>query len=71
MVLLIYIIQANIPVIIMGETGCGKTAFITKLTQILNNGRKLLEIIKIHPGINDEKIYKAMKKMNELAKKQD
>ena len=36
-----------------------------------NNGRKLLEIIKIHPGINDEKIYKAMKKMNELAKKQD
>ena len=71
MVLLIYRIQANIPVIIMGETGCGKTALITKLNQILNNGEKLLKIIQIHPGINDEKICEEMKKTNELAKKQD
>ena len=71
MVLLIYRIQANVPVIIMGETGCGKTALITKLNQILNNGEKLLKIIQIHPGINDEKICEEMKKTNELAKKQD
>ena len=36
MLLLMYRIRANIPVIIMGETGCGKTALITKLNQILN-----------------------------------
>ena len=30
MILLLYSIQANVPVIIMGETGCGKTALITK-----------------------------------------
>ena len=71
MVLLIYRIQANVPVIIMGETGCGKTALITKLNQILNNGEKLLEIIQIHPGINDKIICEEMKRMNELAKKQD
>ena len=45
MILLIYRIQANIPVIIMGETGCGKTLLIKKLNQILNNGNELLEII--------------------------
>ena len=38
MVLILYRIQAKIPVIIMGETGCGKTALIIKLNQILNNG---------------------------------
>ena len=36
MVLLIYRIQANVPVIIMGETGCGKTSLIIKLNQLLN-----------------------------------
>ena len=53
MVLLIYRIQANVPVIIMGETGCGKTTLIKKLCQILNNGEKLdkiIKIINIHPG---------------------
>ena len=35
MVLLIYRIKANVPVILMGETGCGKTALITKLNQLL------------------------------------
>ena len=68
MVLLIYRIQADVPVIIMGETGCGKTALITKLNQIINNGKKLLGIIKIHPGINDEKICEEMKEMNKSAK---
>ena len=43
MILLIYRIKANIPVIIMGETGCGKTALITKLNELLNNGKKQLK----------------------------
>ena len=71
MVLLIYRIKANVPVIIMGETGCGKTSLITKLSQILNNGEKLVEIINIHPGITDEEISKKMKEINEKAKKQE
>jgi midasin (ATPase involved in ribosome maturation) len=62
MVLLAYRIKANIPVIIMGDTGCGKTALIIKLNQILNNGENKVEIINIHPGITDDKLCKIMDK---------
>ena len=71
MVLLIYRIKANVPVIIMGETGCGKTCLITKLNQILNNGKKSVEIFNIHPGITDEEISKKMEEMNKKAKGQE
>ena len=71
MVLLVYRIKANVPVIIMGETGCGKTSLIIKLSQILNNGEKLVEIINIHPGITDEDICKRMKEINGKATKQE
>jgi len=68
MVLLVYRIKANVPVILMGETGCGKTALITKLNQILNNGETNVEIINIHPGITDEKLCDYMEKVDAKAK---
>ena len=68
MVLLVYRIKANVPVIIMGETGCGKTSLIKKLSQILNNGEELVKIINVHPGTTDEEITKKMEEMNEIAK---
>ena len=40
MILILYRIIASIPVILMGKTGCGKTAFIKKLNQLLNNGEE-------------------------------
>ena len=61
MILILFRIQANIPVIMMGETGCGKTALITKLSQILNNGEETVKIINIHPGITDEILCEKMK----------
>ena len=67
MVLLVYRIIADIPVILMGETGCGKTALIIKLSQILNNGEKVIEIINIHPGITDKYLCKKMEEMNKIA----
>ena len=67
MVLLVYRIIADIPVILMGETGCGKTALIIKLSQILNNGEKVVEIINIHPGITDKYLCKKMEEMNKKA----
>jgi MoxR-like ATPase len=69
MILLVYRIIADIPVIIMGETGCGKTALITKLSQILNNGEIVVQIINIHPGITDKYLCKKMEEMNEKAEK--
>ena len=70
MILLFYKIKANIPVIIMGETGCGKTSLIIKLSQLLNNGEKIIEIININPEITDEKIYILMKNKNRKTKRQ-
>ena len=71
MVLLIYRIKANVPVIIMGETGCGKTSLIKKLSQILNNGEELVRIINIHPGITDEEISIKMNEINQKAKESE
>ena len=68
MVLLVYRIKANVPVIIMGDTGCGKTALITKLNQILNNGETTVKIKNIHPGINDKKLTEIMDEIEETAK---
>ena len=68
MVLLIYRIKANVPVIIMGETGCGKTSLIIKLSQLINNGEQLVEKFDIHSGITDKDIINKMKEMNKLAK---
>ena len=70
MVLLVYRIKANVPVIIMGETGCGKTALITKLNQILNNGETTVIIKNIHPGITDEKLCIMMKEVDKMARHQ-
>ena len=71
MILLIYRIRANVPVIIMGETGCGKTSLIKKLSQILNNGEELLKTINIHPGITDKIICEELNKINEEAEQQN
>ena len=68
MVLLVYRIKANVPFIIMGETGCGKTSLIIKLSQILFNGEKLVEIININPCTTDEEITNSMIEMNKKAK---
>ena len=57
MFLLVYRIIADIPVILMEATCCGKTALIKKLNQILNNGEIVVEIININPGIIDKNIY--------------
>ena len=47
MILLVYRIIANVSVIIMIDTGYGKTALITKLKLILSNGETTLKIINI------------------------
>jgi len=59
MILIIYRIKANIPVILMGETGCGKKALIIMLNQILNNGKTNVEIINTST-INDGQLCQFM-----------
>jgi len=69
MILILYRIIANIPVILMGETGCGKTALIKKLNQLLNNGELVLQCINIDPSYDEDKLIKEMNVVNENAKK--
>ena len=68
MVFLAYRIRANIPLIIMGDTDCGKISLIRKLSQILNNGEELVQIINIHPKYPDEEIASRMRDLNDKAK---
>ena len=76
MCLILIRLRADIPVIMMGETGCGKTSLIRKLSELQNNGKCLLVIDNIHAGhtnediINfiEEKVIPEAKKLAELEK---
>ena len=57
MVLILLRIRSNIPVIMMGETGCGKTSLIRKLSELKNDGNAdKMKILNIHAGTNDKDI---------------
>ena len=63
MVLILIRIRSGIPVIMMGETGCGKTSLIRKLSEMKNEGEKnKMKIMNIHAGTNDEDIIKFINK---------
>ena len=62
MVLILLRIRANIPVIMMGETGCGKTSLIRKLSEMINNGsNNKMKILNIHAGTTDKDIISFLK----------
>ena len=65
--------RANVPIIMMGETGCGKTSLIKMLSLIKNKGKKIrMKILNIHQGIdNDEIIYFLKKVMIETKREDD
>ena len=68
MILILYRIIANVPVILMGETGCGKTTLIKKLNQLLNNGKEKVKIIKIDSSYTDQDFIEKMDTINKEAK---
>jgi len=72
MILIIYRILADIPVILMGETGCGKTGLIRMLYQLLNNGEEMdpkKNMVNIDSSISDEKLIEKMDEINKEAKR--
>ena len=63
MIFILMRIRANIPVIMMGETGCGKTALIRKLSELMNNGKTdKMKILNIHAGTTDQEIIDFIEK---------
>ena len=63
MALILLRIRANIPVIIMGGEGCGKTSLIMKLSEMLNNGDKnRMKILNINGGTRESDIIRFLEK---------
>ena len=65
MILILDRINSDIPVILMGETGCGKTSLIKILANIIFKGNLEynLKILNIHSGIDETEIITFLKKI--------
>ncbi|XP_064403130.1 E3 ubiquitin-protein ligase RNF213-like isoform X2 [Halichondria panicea] len=62
--------RCDIPVVIMGETGCGKTRLIRYMCDLARGGRDLknMLILKIHGGITDLDVTKFVEYAEETAR---
>ena len=65
MVQILIRLRTGIPVLIMGETGCGKTSLLNAIAEI--NNYKMLTF-NVHAGVNDNEIVQFMVKNNLLEK---
>uniref|UniRef100_A0A8C3UM49 RING-type E3 ubiquitin transferase n=1 Tax=Catharus ustulatus TaxID=91951 RepID=A0A8C3UM49_CATUS len=62
--------RCNIPVVIMGETGCGKTRLVKFLCQLRRSFLEVenLKLVKVHGGTTAEMIYARVREAEALAK---
>ncbi len=60
--------RCEIPVIIMGETGCGKTRLIRFLCDLQREDRKVenMKLVKVHGGTTSEVIYRKVQEAENL-----
>ena len=65
MVLIIQRIKARIPVIVMGETGCGKTSLVRYLARTCGVP---FHVFNFHAGVTEEEVVHFVHKMEEEAK---
>ncbi|XP_051523957.1 E3 ubiquitin-protein ligase rnf213-beta-like isoform X2 [Myxocyprinus asiaticus] len=61
--------RCEIPVIIMGETGCGKTRLVRFLCDLQREGRDVenMKLVKVHGGTTSETIYTKVREAEKLA----
>ena len=59
-VIILLKIQASIPVILMGETGCGKTSLLKMLSIFMNKGSEKMKTLNIHAGTDEQDIITFM-----------
>lgn len=65
--------ESDIPVIIMGETGCGKTRLVQFMCDLLRSGkqRQNLIVVRVHGGTSSEVIYKKVRKAIKISKENE
>uniref|UniRef100_A0A8D3BWR0 RING-type E3 ubiquitin transferase n=1 Tax=Scophthalmus maximus TaxID=52904 RepID=A0A8D3BWR0_SCOMX len=61
--------RCGIPVIIMGETGCGKTRLIKFLCELRRSGvpSENMKLVKVHGGTTSEMIYSKIREAEDIA----
>ena len=61
--------RCGIPVIIMGETGCGKTRLVRFLCDLQKEGRELenMKLVKVHGGTTADMVYRRVREAEILA----
>ncbi|XP_074426105.1 E3 ubiquitin-protein ligase rnf213-alpha-like isoform X2 [Larus michahellis] len=62
--------QCGIPVIIMGETGCGKTKLVQFMCSLQRAGRDIqnMVVVRVHGGTTSKTIHKKVRQAIELAR---
>ncbi|XP_069124642.1 uncharacterized protein [Argopecten irradians] len=65
MILVVMRLQSNVPVVIMGETGCGKTSLVKYLSTI--SGIEL-DILSIHAGTSEDEIVSRIESIQNTAR---
>ena len=71
-ILIILRIKAKVPVIMMGETGCGKTRLIEMAYKLINKNKNAsIRKLDIHAGTNDEDIINFIETTLKEVKKED
>ena len=70
-ILVLLRIRAKLPVIMMGETGCGKTTLIEMAFKLINKDETTIKKLNIHSGINDKDIIDFIDKINKDVELED
>ena len=71
MVRILLNIEAKIPVILMGETGVGKTKLLEMLATLYGNGTCNWKRLQIHAGTTDKKIIKFIEKVTKEVEEEE
>ena len=70
MVRILLNIEAKIPVILMGETGVGKTKLLEMLATLYGKGNLYWKKLQIHAGTTDKKIIKFIERITKEVKEE-
>ena len=70
MVLILYRIIANIPLILMGIKDSGRKSLIMKLNQLLNNGDSTVYFIQLDPSTSDDYLCGRLDEIEEIEKRE-
>ena len=71
MVRILLNIEAKIPVILMGETGVGKTKLLEMLTTLYGKGTVRMKKLQIHAGTTDQKIVEFIEDVKRQVKEEN